>query len=273
MGNKRKVHKPEDAVKPSKKRKVKKFYTEAELRSTAVPFVPNEDVRIFNLSGPTNSGKTYFVNHYLQKEAHHYDYIYVFSPTCRIKDDLFKDVPDHIMEVVHKIENVNDATVDQVFDSAYDTSCMLKENPNPNLMHPDVLMIFDDCLDMGVLRQRGPCERLAERGRQTRLQQIYTSQGVKAHSNRIRDNATYSLLWSPDSISQLEKFIFEFVPKALRKELWPMIDSIFQIPYAFVFIDTNEKQPLRKLKWSTTHDLLDRRQAFLFPFERVDAAT
>lgn len=251
----------------------KQLLSEAVLRAHAVPFVPNDKVRIFNLVAPTGQGKTFFVNRYLQKECAHYDFIYVFSPTSMIKDDLFEGVPEHIMKVVHKIPDVTDENVIKIFDSAFEASQALHDYPNEKLAVPDVLVIFDDCLDSGVLRMNGPCDRMVERGRQVKVQQIYTSQGVKRHSNRIRDNSTYSMLWSPDSVAQMEKFLFEFVPKSLRKDIFPLLESVFRIEHAFIFIDNTESQPLYKLKWSTTQDLLDRRQAFLFPFAHAGDKT
>ncbi len=226
------------------------------LYQTPIPFHINQEVCIFNLVGPTGTGKTHFVNAYLRHHATGYDYIYALSPTVKIKDDLFKGIPLSVKQVIHKVSNVSNPIVEKIFDSAYNAWDYLKHHPNPRLVTPDVLLICDDCLDSGILARGGACDRCAQRGRQTKIHQIYTSQGVRTHSNNIRDNATYHLLWSPHSVFQMEAFLEQFVSRQYRKQVYPLMEAVYAIPHAFILIDEMELIPAEKLKWSTTDDML-----------------
>lgn len=129
---------------------------------------------------------------------------------------------------------------------------------------PRILLILDDCIDSNVLNFRGANDMIAERGRHIKITAIYTSQRESAVSKSIRINADYYIIFSPFAIAELEKFVERMIPKSRRKELLPLLESLFEQPYHFLLVDNDEREWNKKLKWSTAEQLMEGRYEYLF---------
>jgi hypothetical protein len=102
---------------------------------------------------------------------------------------------------------------------------------------PNVLLILDDCIDSGVFSFRGEVDTIAERGRHFNLSCIICSQRISSISRSIRINSDFFVIFVPYAARELEQFIEQFVFKQHRKEIMPMLMSIFDEEYEFIMLD------------------------------------
>jgi hypothetical protein len=124
------------------------------------------------------------------------------------------------------------------------------EKDLPPLYCPRTLLILDDCIDSGVMNFRGTVDRFAERGRHINISTIISSQRISAVSRSIRLNSDYFIIFSPYSISEMEQYLEQFVPRDRRKETRIHLLEVFETPYQFILLDNAEKNPSKKLKVS-----------------------
>lgn len=101
---------------------------------------------------------------------------------------------------------------------------------------PNVLLVYDDCVDSGLFRLGGKLETLAMRGRHLNISVIIISQRLHAIGRSIRLNSDAMILYSCSNFSEIESFLVNYAPNRFKKFLMKKVDEIFNIPYEFIYV-------------------------------------
>lgn len=221
-----------------------------------------------SISAPRRSGKSYLTGKLIRKEYDYHEFIYIVSPSLRFNSDYdeFKEPQ------FSKVKFISDPTKTSIEQMVVESSSVReavrihngRRSPDDEVWYtPRILLVLDDCIDSEVLRFRGVCDRIAERGRHVSMSVIIISQRLSAISRSIRINSDYFIIFAPFSIGELEKFMEEFLPRRTRTETVPLLMKVFATPYHFVLLDNVEKVWYRKLKTSTAEDIVEGRYEFL----------
>lgn len=215
---------------------------------------------VFTLAAPRRSGKSYFIREYLKKYEHLYDQIFIMCLSLEFNGDY----DDYTGEKYTKIADVTGKTIDDLFttqeEAMRETNKLNEKFEYEKLKRkkfrcPETLMILDDAVDSGVLKFEGSVDRVAERGRHIGLTLIIAAQRITSISRGIRINSDYFFIFKPYSISEVERFLQEFVSYKERSSFKEQLKSYFEKEYQFILVD-NVCKFADRLKLSNTHDLM-----------------
>lgn len=224
---------------------------------------PFKDNFMMSITGPRGSGKSYLVTHLVETKAFNsrFDYIVFYSPSLDVNNDYYtpklKKNPR-----VHYVADVTQESINEAFERMYECKreSLLEERSGMNqddpLVCPKMLVVMDDIIDSGVIHFGSVVDKMAERGRHVNMSVIICSQRVSAISRSIRINSDYFIFFSPYSISELERFLEDFVSKSLKQELRDVVGNVFDKKHQFILVDNVTSDYRHKIKESNTFDLL-----------------
>jgi len=233
---------------------------------------------VITICAPRNSGKSFLIKQILTTFMTHWDNIVIFCPTLKFNND-YEELGERGKNVqIYRISDFGPEEVNGIFAQHEETMArcvererelkrakkkkttirtvdahgaeVVEEKVLEELECPRTLVVFDDCIDSGVLHFHGVVDKYAERGRHINISCIISSQRISAVSRSIRINSDLFLTFSPYSIKEFEQFADQFVPKRMKRAFLQNSDRLFDEPYHFVFLDNHERQHKRKLKHS-----------------------
>lgn len=217
------------------------------------------------MAAPRRSGKSYLIKSMLQnkKFQNRFEHIIIMCPSLDYNDDYVD------FEVNKKFSLICNPTANLI-EELLDKQMMCKRTTQGNqrlkrrqivvgshigedIECPNTLLILDDIVDSGVIKFKGVCDMVAERGRHFNISLIISSQRLSAISRSIRINSDYFLIFSPYSISEIEQFLEQFVSKSNRNMLRYKLEEVFSVKYQFIILD-NTEVTTKKLKISNADD-------------------
>ena len=193
---------------------------------------------MMTLVGPRNSGKSTLMknlvqNFFMKSKARggvgiEEEYIYILCPTCQVTTDW------DFLSSAKKIKNVSPQYATEMIQEQERLFEMYGEERVPQL-----LIIFDDCLDVdsSLIRFGSSIDALASRGRHYKINVMIASQRLKGVSITARNNSDYFIMFRPFAFREAEKFVQEFFSSRKRDAISDRIQSIWEEPYAFICID------------------------------------
>ncbi len=218
------------------------------------------DRSVFTLAAPRRSGKSYFIRAYLNKYEHMYDQIFIMCKSLEFNGDY----DEFTSEKYTKISDVTTQNIDKLFttqeEAMRETNKLNEKFEYEKLKRkkfrcPETLLILDDAVDSGVLQFGGSVDRVAERGRHIGLTLMIAAQRITSVSRSIRINSDYFFIFKPYSISEVERFLQEFVSYKERCSFKEQLKSYFEKDFQFILVD-NVCKFADRLKLSNTHDLM-----------------
>jgi hypothetical protein len=226
------------------------------------PFV---DHFYLTLNAQRRSGKSYFIRKYIEKCHKKFDQIYLFNysvqfdleyrqaleklPNVKVFSEFsIKDLE----ELFTKQEKCKSETIKK-------NEILQKEDKYNATRHyyrcPNILVVLDDVIDSGLLNFGSICDRYAERGRHVNISVMGSVQRQSASSRSIRINQDYTIFFRPNNLSETERFMNEYVPKACKKDFEEQFYQLFDKPYSFLLYDGQDTLA-RRFKLTNTEDLL-----------------
>jgi hypothetical protein len=206
-----------------------------------------------NIVGERASGKTCLIQNLISIYKSKMDYIVICSPSVKRNDDF-----DFIKEdgkSMYKFDDVKEFG-DIIREMIKSQDDILKSTSRSET--PNVLLVLDDILETNVAAHRNIVEVLALNGRHIKISVLLAGQVFKAVSNKIRANADMTILFSCTNLAEMSKFVEEFMPKKVRKDMEQAMLEVFNEPY--VFITIVGKQTANRLK-------LKRNERIMYKFE------
>lgn len=213
------------------------------------------------LAAPRRSGKSWYIVNYIKQNKDKFDHIRIFSPSLDVNED-YDELKDY--KNLQLINEVSEASINDVFKECYwskketkkkNSETGLAMNNKRKYRAPHVLVILDDIVDSNVVHFGGSADKYAERGRHVNITVIISVQRITAISRSIRLNSDYFVIFDPLAITEVERFLDEFIPhrhrKTFRDEVIPLA---FSEEYRFILVDATSKRERYKL--SNTDDLL-----------------
>jgi hypothetical protein len=189
------------------------------------------------LSAPTKSGKTYFLQRYIEEYGHYYDHILIVSPSTEFNRD-YQDLRRNQEKV--RFLTPDKQVVNTIYNAQRKASLRAKEHPNEFIV-PHTFIIFDDVIDSGLMNFRGICDKYAERGRHLNLTAAFCTQRLSASSRSIRINARLFIFFKPFAVSETESFVERMVPRHVRKEFLKFLhEVVFSEKYQFLLYDQRD---------------------------------
>ncbi len=213
---------------------------------------------MMSVAAPRGRGKTYLISRLVMSMIDEFDFVYILCPSIKFNHD-YDDFKD--MEKVTLVTNVTQKFIEKLVKAQSDAKERCKEaeeNPDVDvqLTCPKTLIVLDDCIDSGVLRFGSIIDMIAERGRHVDMTVMINAQRISAISRSVRINSDYFLLFSPFSISELEKFLEEFVSRSDRKILRLKLHEVFDLDHEFIIVDNVTLKLTEKIKHSNTDRFL-----------------
>ena len=192
------------------------------------------------IAGPRRSGKSHLIKSMLKNELKKKfkpENIFIFCPSIDLNDD-FKEFSQARKFNEPKPEIINDIM----------RECQHNIKVYGKQRTPNVLIIFDDCLDTNIMKFNGILDKIASRGRHMKISMIAVSQRISGISRTIRLNSDYFLIFSPFNLSESEQFLEQYVLKRYRKEMGKIILDIWKKKHSFIFVDNSEYDSTKKIK-------------------------
>lgn len=227
------------------------------------PFKPHA---VITCIGPRGSGKSYMNEHIIMNREffNRFDRIYILSPTLDVNDDYHNAFLENSDKVYYESE-VTKGAIDDIFEQMYaakkremDTKRLHIKEKIPERC-PELLLILDDIIDSGVVHFGGAVDKFAERGRHINTTLFINAQRMSAVSRSIRINSDYIFLFRPYSISEIERFLEDFVSRDHRHWLRSKLDQIYEKQHEFIMLDNVTEDYRAKLKQGNTDSLLRNR--------------
>lgn len=234
-------------------------------------------------AGSRGSGKSYLTGHILETPEFYdqFDYIVIMCPSLPVNDDYWTPKLKNSSKVFY-IHKVDEATIDDIFNQMWTTKATIVQEERTREMRqadpekyardrihmdashederpPELLLILDDIIDSGVVQFGGVVDKIAERGRHVNITCMVNSQRIAAVSRSVRINSDYVILFRPHSISELERFLEDYISKSARKELRLRVDEIYAQPHDFIMLDNGTPTHKRKLKKGNLEMLMSNR--------------
>lgn len=215
---------------------------------------------VITACAPRFQGKTYLTVNFLKEHPYmkNISYVYICSLSVNLNRDYdeFRDEEEYyfygddeinvrlISDIIEKQSECKKAVIER--------ERAREDNPAlPKLKCPEALLILDDCLDAGVLQFGGVIESIAERGRHFNLSMIICSQRITGISRSVRINSNFFIVFGCNN-SEEERFVDDFIGRSDRKAVYTLIKKLAPLHYTFFFVDTFERNKLKRLKVSTS---------------------
>lgn len=213
---------------------------------------------------PRRSGKSY-LNKTLLKGGliDRFDHVFIMSPSIAFNHDYdeFKDIAN--VELVTKISK---EFVEQLIAKQEEVSALTKDAEDMEC--PTTLLILDDLIDSGIFDFRGIIDRIAERGRHIHMSLIVSSQRLTAVSRSVRINSDLFIVFAPSSISELEKFVEDFLPRTARGASLQLLTDLYNEKYQFLILNATETNWYNKLQYSEASKFVQG-IVYRFPLEEI----
>lgn len=207
------------------------------------------------ICAPRLSGKSFFVKTMLRNGLmDRFKYVYIMCPSINLNQDYdeFRDDP-RVTFIAEPNPNTINGAFTRLSELKEEEVDAIRKDKAKIPICPEVLFIFDDCIDSGVFKFKGDVDKIAERGRHIKLSCIICSQRISAVSRSIRINSDAFIIFCPYSASELEQFMERFVFRNQRKELMKRCVDIFEQDYQFIVVNNREKSMTDKI-WTSNAD-------------------
>ena len=219
---------------------------------------------VMTIVAPRGSGKSFLTRLWLHEYNHMYDHIFILCPSIKFNDDYmdFKDMTHvHLMEPsIVELHNIIDAQQElKKIEKLHE-----RQGGHP-VQCPKTLVVMDDCIDSNIMNFRGPADQVAERGRHFDISIIIDAQRLSSVSRSIRINSTWFLFFAPYSVNEFDKFMEQFMPRHLRKEIRTLLHEAYGEEHVFVVVDNEERQWQLKLKKSIAQDFVRKKVELIIP--------
>lgn len=222
-----------------------------------------KDDFVMTICAPRESGKSFLIKALLrQSYISKFDYIIVMCPTVDFNDD-FEEFEAN--DKFTMVSDVKESDIEELFARQASTkrACRTRKKSRrlqdgqklPPMKCPKTLLILDDCIDSGVLQFRGVVDKIAERGRHIHLSLIVSSQRITAVSRSVRINSNYFIIFSCN-VSEIERFLEDFILRQQRRNLRDLLTAVFQEPYQFLLIDMFERDNRHRVKISNADEFI-----------------
>lgn len=174
---------------------------------------------------------------------HHFDKIYVFSPTwtldpkmrrCQIPTDQIFEEPEMYTEVISEIL---EGQVEDIEEEG-------KEDAD------DILLIFSDLAGHKTFADsKGIMNRLAFNHRHYNVSIIIDTQSLRQINNAFRNNLSGIILFAGiNNRLELKKIYEEYLGSFTREEATALLNYVFDSPYNFLFINFQKTKGRRFYK-------------------------
>lgn len=207
---------------------------------------------VMTMIAPRRSGKSYLIKEMLNGGLmEQFDHIYIFCPSISFNDD-YDDFKHE--ENVHLITEPKESLIMEIIlkHEVLKNACKYKTDE----YCPSTLLVLDDLIDSGIFNFKGVVDRIAERGRHIEMSLIVSSQRLTAVSRSVRINSDYFIIFAPASISEVEKFVEQFLPRAGRSKTITMLNDLYSEQFQFLIMDATESSWDQKLKYSKAQDFV-----------------
>lgn len=216
---------------------------------------------VITICGPRGSGKSFLVNALLESPWNDFDMVVIFCPTLALNNDYYTK-PILSSDKVHMVKDFDTSDLERLFREQEEVKEQVVAEKRGNIRTrvptecPRMLVVMDDIIDSGIVQFGGAVDKFAERGRHLDVTCIICSQRISAVSRSIRINSDYVILFSPFSISELERFVEEYVSRGSKKLAYYAVEKVYDKPREFILVDNKCRAPKMKLKHSNTQAIL-----------------
>ena len=198
------------------------------------------------LIGPSNSGKSQFINNILFNNQWGYnkffDECYVFQGSLDDADELRK-IASHYSQKNLSIQQVYDDTLVKDLFNQIERDNINKKSKSR------VLMVYDDqlCNNISNKCKMNSIDLIWTRGRHANISAIISSQKYKALNSNIRClNATHLIIFSGTSAPDLESIAEEYSSKYTKDQIMEVFRLKLNQKYEFIVFDNKEGKILDK---------------------------
>jgi len=184
------------------------------------------------LSGARFSGKSVLCQNLLKAYEDEFQYIFILSPSVYKNDDYDAfDSPRYVSyQKIWKFDDV-DKFGDIILDIIKQQDDVIKEQGRSKAA--SILMVLDDVLEGGskLLGYHAKAlNKLAYNGRHSKISVILCSQVFRMVSNGVRSNCTMSIMFSPNNLSEVQKYLEEYVVRSDKHKVEPEMMNVFNDP-------------------------------------------
>ena len=207
-------------------------------------------------TGATMCGKTHLTKRILNEQfMEQIDYLLILSPTVNVSNDWDEFPENHNRKngvVIKKYESGFSPIIREVID---DQKTLLKTIEKSRI--PNIMLIIDDCVGEKIMNLRGILDKFSTRSRHWKVSMIILSQKLSAVPRTVRLNTRYCILFSAVNYGELEKYIAEYVPSAMKKTLMKHLGEIYDKPYNFILTDNFEQRLTQRLWLNGEQNIYD----------------
>jgi hypothetical protein len=185
------------------------------------------------IAGPSGSGKSNFLLNLISRPDWLGSYFkkttYIFSPSLNLNDDFnsIKDAHKFQPETFQELETKLNRILEK-------QEGIIKTHGKKKAYH--LLIVLDDCAAMSGFHESKILQKLFFRGRHCLISLIITSQSYKSIPKKVRSNCSHWVIFRPMNMSELDDICSDLFRKKQQKALADRLESIFEQPYSFIYI-------------------------------------
>lgn len=205
------------------------------------------------MAAPRGSGKSFLMKQLLKTIFHDaFDHVIIICPSLDVNQD-YDDFINDKRFIFYP--HITEQELDDIFDRLYNVKAnyiraQRTQRSSSKTRPPRVLVIFDDCIDTGMINFRGPVDKFAQRGRHIDVSCAVLAQGMASISLPVRRNSDYFLIFRPYNFTETERFLNEFIPKQHAKFSKQRMIDVFDAPYKFILVDNTSTSVFGRLRIS-----------------------
>lgn len=192
------------------------------------------------LTAQTMGGKTFLIKKLLKEQIlDKIDYLIILSPTLGISGDWDEpefqenDKPPKGKPIVKKFDK-NFAQVIQ--DCVEQAEEILNHHKRKDM--PQIFIILDDMIFNKIVTFKGLVDKLSTKSRHLNISFWLLVQKLTGCPRTFRVNCRYMFMFSCCNYSETEKFLEEYCPQRMKKELKKRLEEIYNQDYAYILCST-----------------------------------
>jgi len=215
---------------------------------------------VLAMCAPRKSGKSYLTKHMLMDPNYYngvFSNIVILCPSLDLNDDYEGVESATTSEEKDKVTKISDPhEFETVLLELMDTHKQLIKSVGKKKT-PHSLIILDDCIDSGVLRNYSILETLAARGRHMNLSVIICTQKINSMGRTLRLNLDGLVIFLLSNFGELESFVDQYVSKRKRNSTRDAMLQFFdEAPYRFIFVNNQQRRLNDRVRKMFTSDSL-----------------
>ena len=198
---------------------------------------------IIIVSGSTKSGKTTLVKRLIKNEIE-YNNLIIFCTTLELSEDWdeYEETPEwdkkaglttkHPRIIKFSESKEFETTIKDIYDKH---NKIIKRDGKKSCPHS--LILCDDVAGCSVLSDKGFLNKTSIKMRHYNISCIVITQKISAIPRTLRLNCSYFIFMTCYNLSELERFVEEFLLRSQRKHLNKILTTIFNEKYNYILSD------------------------------------